>query len=381
MKNKYFKRKNMFFLLFVNIFILGLTGFVSGAIISDDLHLNIQTTNSTGGIVTGFFDFVFNISTASDCNTVVYSNSTSLTTDTRGIISYYLPNVSLDYSQRYYLCYYRNGTLQDSSQITRTPYTFRARNITTSGIEADANLDLTGFNVTANTGFFSFLGSLVNRITKIFAIDADISNNLDVGGNLTVDTNTLFVDSNSNNTGIGTTSPADKLTVVGTLNTTNIQLASNCADGEVLKWSGGVGTCGTDGGGGNPFDQVLNTTSNVTFNRLNLTGGWGNVSITESQISDLQNYILTSNEANLNVNRSNWWDNLNTPADILGSLINNDLNWINATFGNTTYILQSNEANLNVNSSNFWDGFDTPSEITSGDSQLLDGLDKPPDVL
>ena len=97
MKNKYFKRKNMFFLLLVNVFILGLTGFVAGAIISDDLHLNIQTTNSTGGIVTGTFNFVFNISTVSDCTTVVYSNSTSLTTDTRGIISYYLPNVSLDY--------------------------------------------------------------------------------------------------------------------------------------------------------------------------------------------------------------------------------------------------------------------------------------------
>ena len=309
MKNKYFKRKNMFFILLVNAFILGLTGFVAGEIISDDLHLNIQTTNSTGGIVTGTFDFVFNISTASDCTAVVYSNSTSLTTDTRGIISYYLPNVSLDYSQRYYLCYYRDGTLQDSSQITRTPYTFRARNITISGLETDANLDLTGFNVTADTGFFGFLGSLVNRITKIFATDIDISNNLDVGGNLSVDTNTLFVDSNANKVGIGTTTPADKLTIVGTLNVTDIQLANNCGDGQVLKWSGGVGTCGTDdsgSGGVNVFDQVLNTTSNVTFNRLNLTGGWGNVTVTESQISDFQSYILTSNEANLNVNSSTW---------------------------------------------------------------------------
>ena len=48
------------------------------------------------------------------------------------------------------------------------------------------------------------------------------------------------------NVGIGTDSPADTLTVVGTLNATNIQLASNCADGQILKWSGGVGTCGTD---------------------------------------------------------------------------------------------------------------------------------------
>ena len=93
--------------------------FVLAAAITDDLHLNIQTTNATGGIVTGTFDFVFNISTTSDCavGNVVYSNSTSLTTDTRGIISYYLPNVTLDYDELYYLCYYRDGSLKDSSKM------------------------------------------------------------------------------------------------------------------------------------------------------------------------------------------------------------------------------------------------------------------------
>jgi len=81
-----------------------------------------------------------------------------LTTDNRGIISYYLPNVSLDYDQQYYLCYYRDGALKDSSKIARTPYSFRAQNITLSGVEIDQNLDMGAYNITTTgTGFFGFL--------------------------------------------------------------------------------------------------------------------------------------------------------------------------------------------------------------------------------
>jgi len=39
----------------------------------------------------------------------------------------------------------------------------------------------------------------------------------------------------------------------------------------------------------------------------------------------------------INVNSSNYWDNLNSPADILGSQINNDLDWVNSTYGISTY--------------------------------------------
>lgn len=92
----------------------------------DSLHLNIQTT-SAGSIVTGTFNFTFNISTSSDCLNVVYTNSTALTTDSRGIISYYLENVSLNFSDQYFLCYYRDGILIDSSKIVRIPYSFRAK--------------------------------------------------------------------------------------------------------------------------------------------------------------------------------------------------------------------------------------------------------------
>jgi len=180
-------KKTFMVFLFTVLSFLALA-FVSAEVITDDLHLNIQTTNSTGGIVTGTFEFVFNISNSSDCaaGNVIYSNSTNLTTDSRGIISYYLPNVSLDYDAQYYLCYYRDGELKDSSNIARVPYAFRARNVSVGGIDVDQNFDLGAFNITTTgTGFFGFLGDLANRITELFVIDLNISQNLEVGGNIT----------------------------------------------------------------------------------------------------------------------------------------------------------------------------------------------------
>ena len=68
-------------------------------------------------------------------------------------------------------------------------------------------------------------------------------------------------------------------------------------------------------------------------NNLNFTNGAGYYNSTT-----IPSYILTSNEPNLNVNSSNYWDGLNTPADILGSQITNDLNWINDTTAAGSYV-------------------------------------------
>ena len=75
----------------------------------------------------------------------------------------------MDYSDQYWLCYYRDGTLINSSKIARTPYTFRARNVTLSGVEIDTNLTMEGKNISnVNYGFFDYLGSLITRITKLW---------------------------------------------------------------------------------------------------------------------------------------------------------------------------------------------------------------------
>jgi len=67
----------------------------------------------------------------------------------------------------------------------------------------------------------------------------------------------------------------------------------------------------------------------------------------------IPNYILTLNEADLNVNSSNYWDGLNSPSDILGSQINNDLNWINASTAGGSYVPYTGATtNVNLNAKN-----------------------------
>jgi hypothetical protein len=67
----------------------------------------------------------------------------------------------------------------------------------------------------------------------------------------------LAITPSGGNVGIGTAAPTQKLDVQGTMNVSNITLKANCADGEILKWAGGVGTCGTDTGtGGNTTEEV-----------------------------------------------------------------------------------------------------------------------------
>ncbi|MCK5043943.1 hypothetical protein KAR52_03010, partial [Candidatus Pacearchaeota archaeon] len=252
-------------LIFCTLIVL-LAVSVSSAAISQDLHLNIQTTGTTGTVTTGTFAFVFNISTTSDCSNVVYTNSTSLTTDTRGIISYYLPDVTLDFSEEYYLCYYRDGTLINASKIVRTPYTFRAKNVTLSGVEVDMNLNMTEYNVTGvDYGFFNYLGSLVNRITKLFAVDVDVAGDLNVTGNLWVNNinasnwlynqsssyddynynqsnwnvsgSYLFPSDLSKNVGIGTSSPGTNLVVDDSGGTTSIQIDKSSSGNTTTDYS------------------------------------------------------------------------------------------------------------------------------------------------
>jgi len=206
------KRNKIYLLISVFVLVFSLS-FISATAISDELHLNIQTTNPlTGEIITGTFDFAFNITTDSDCSNVIYSDLTSLTTDSRGIISYYLENVNLDFSDQYYLCYYRDSVLINSSKIARSPYSFTSKNVTISGLIIDSGLDMGSYNISAEYlfGDGSYLTNL--NVSEINLNDyvpyTNSVKNVVLGSyNFSVDGSDFFVDANTGNVGIGTANP------------------------------------------------------------------------------------------------------------------------------------------------------------------------------
>ena len=172
------KKKNfMIGFLFLTA-LISLSGLISAAAINDTFHINLQTTYSNGSIQNGTFTFAFNITESSNTSClspVVYNHSTSLATDSRGIASLYLPtsgsgggNLStLDFDKQYYLCYYRDGSLKDVSQLGRVPYSFRATQVNLSEVSIDSNLSLgnfwallnrTGINTTTPQNLLNVIG-------------------------------------------------------------------------------------------------------------------------------------------------------------------------------------------------------------------------------
>ena len=129
------------------------------------------------------------------------------------------------------------------------------------------------------------------------------------------------------------------------------------------------------------LNSTINSTTALTFvnksgdtmtGNLIFTNGFG---VNASSILN-EPWINNSQEHDLNVNSSKYWDLLNTPADIAIS----DLN-------------SSGEVNLNVNSSLYWDGLNTPADIaisnlnSSGETSLnvnsslyWDNLNTPADI-
>ncbi len=217
-------RKGVGIVLFV--ILIFAVNFAFSASVENVLHLNIQVVNSSNDAITGTFSFVFNISTTSNCANIVYTNSSTLTTDSHGGISYYLGNVNLNFSDQYWLCYYRDGTLINASKIAQVPYAFRAKNVTLSGVDVDTNFALGIYNITASIGSFG-VGLSVSGYRLNVLGNVNVTGNLTLGGNYLCNVTNCF-------------SLAD-------LNAT-----------------------GTSGGSsGNYFNQQLNTTSNVFFVSLN----------------------------------------------------------------------------------------------------------------
>ncbi len=75
-----------------------------------------------------------------------------------------------------------NGTLSNGTLSCIVDSTGSSGNIFNQNLNTSSNV--TFANVSASNGFFSLLGSAINRISRIFATDIDVLNNVSVAGNV-----------------------------------------------------------------------------------------------------------------------------------------------------------------------------------------------------
>lgn len=140
----------------------------------NSLHVTVQYQDSSGTVQASTNSILeFNITSDAGCINVLYTNRTNQTSDANGIVSYTLENVNLNFTETFYFCYYRSGDLKSNSTISMSPYAYTAKNVSASGVMADSNLDLSGYNVTAD----NFCNSTSCYNVTAFFDDTDTSYN------------------------------------------------------------------------------------------------------------------------------------------------------------------------------------------------------------
>src|SRR3989338_8765869 len=155
---------------------------------------------------------------------------------------------------------YANGSvdceIDDTSAVDLSNYALKNQSETFS-----ANVNVTG-NATASSGFFTFLGSLTQRITRLFIRDINASGNIDVGGNITA---TKFIGDGSLLTNIQGSSFNSTYASFAYNQTVSPYFYNQTANQYYYNMSDG------NSGSANIFNQNLNSTTNVTFEFANLT--------------------------------------------------------------------------------------------------------------
>jgi len=214
--------------------------------------------------------------------------------------------------------------------------------------------DSVGIGTTTPTGLLNVVGGALNVSS----------------GNFSVNESVFFVDSSLGRVGIGTASPSEKLDIVGGnlgLSTNNAEFITNDieinnnlagAPGVYMKFNGHDTTFANTGGAYGDFFIIHGSTTVVTVNDnvgigtvspkalLEVNGNitatdWTNVTITESQISDLNNKNSTSwNKTGTDVH-------LATPGDSVGIGTTTPTGILNVVGG----MLNISSGNFSVNES------------------------------
>jgi hypothetical protein len=158
---------------------------------------------------------------------------------------------------------------------------------TPSGISGGTIDDTVIGGTTAAAGTFTtFTSTGIDDNATSTAITIDSSQNVSLSGDLTVDTDTLYVDSTNNRVGIGTTDPSVNLQLNSVSDATASLIATTNADATLNLLESGVGDVGASfvyDGGDNKLH--IKTGNNPPVTRMTINRDDGNVGIGVTSIS------------------------------------------------------------------------------------------------
>src|SRR3989344_5821921 len=240
----------------------------------------------------------------------------------------------LEYGRLYYKDYRINGEDASFRNITggmvgRQFFYSPLGDISEEDISSGANITTTG-NMSANYGFFGYLGNLASRVTKIFVQDIDVAGDVNVSGNVNVTGNItakFFVGDGSQLTGVASSSYSYNQSLVGPYaynqTTPAVNLLNNTYAGFWYNMTGGSYNY-------NETAAVLGFVNN-SANQLNTTyaGQWYNH--TTSAINS-----LNSTYAGFWYNMSGGGFAYNETILALG-FANNSANMLNSTYAGFWY--------------------------------------------
>lgn len=119
-------------------------GLVVAEPMTDDLPITMRFTDIAGTTEMGPWNLTFNLSRNEACTDVVFSESRlNQSPNITGILSIYLHNIPLNFTDTYFLCVYQNQTyLNGPYNVTRTSSAFSAKYVNASGILDEGNLNI-----------------------------------------------------------------------------------------------------------------------------------------------------------------------------------------------------------------------------------------------
>jgi len=267
-------KKNFNIVLAVAVLLILNSFFILAAQIPQTMGVQGKLTDSSGVNVSGSFNMVFKIYNNVSGGTALYDSGTqAVSVNSNGFYSAVLSNVNLTFEEQYYLgiAVGSDAEMTPRINLTSSPYSFKSNNsdflrnysssyffpINTSvtgnftfngGWEA-GGITIQGGKIFADTGYFyniSRLNVSTLNINSSLLPTAGFDNTFDLG-NATWRWRDLWLGRNANVSGNVTASYFH-----GLINYSDIQNVPATALG-------------------NPFNQVLNTTSNVTHYNLNLS--------------------------------------------------------------------------------------------------------------